>query len=716
MAPVSNSTYSSNSTSAYSNSTYSNYPAYSNYSAGSNTSAYPAFNVSQYLNVTTQYGFNASALGAWNTSNWNSNTSYAFAAAAIINNQHLEPFCSSLLHYTTATVTKYVPVTTKVKVNATVSKGTVTYSTNTTVTLTTAFADPTWLNKRDGPASNTAPLTTPAALASYNDDTLSTACSWKATSPTVTLTVTATTLVTKNVTSYTTVPATTQTIVATSTFTVNPCEPTSPSQLVKNPSFECYYPGWQYVGATLYWGPNGTVGAANGSASTSSDDSSNLQKLSQFFSAGSGSSSQGQGQGQSQPQDQSQGQAAPQTKRSENAKRDAALYTPYEPAADGSTYVRMSPPSGSTDALLIQQFDTPLSPGSYWLSFQYRVPVYAMNNPGCTLTIGTDSNNYITGVYGLNNATGGWASYGGFFTSDTTVSAIVFDFFCPSIPSGPPSSQTSNGPPSGSSSSSIPQSSGDPSDDSDDSDNSQPSDKRKRQSYSASNNPGSNYTPAQRAAYIANWSPASFDLPLLDLDYIRMGVDDGSWSQFYSGGGASGYFGGAAPLTSYCDPLGTTQILQDGSFDCYNAANPNDWVFPSDGSNVITDTTNGGKDGSSYGQLVANPVNGWQFMYQNVAFTDGLYNLDFWYELTGASNVADGSCVFEAWTNTVTLFSTNVDTDPSEGWVEYSQSWQASPDDAYVVFAAYCPGNQITANVDRVVLSVSSGSTATVSK
>lgn len=228
----------------------------------------------------------------WNKTDINAK---AFDAAYVINSLSLTDFCSTYLGYTTPTTVVYAEATTyeyqgvtetdTVDITITGSAtATITYgeyssgivNTTTTVptTITITSADSNWerLRRRQDSA---APIQTPAALTTFDDSALSQACSWKAQPVSVTSTIESTTTITVTITTTdyaaatstdyetdtststvpaTTVPETTQVLTSVSTSTINECEPTSPSQLIKNPSFECGNAGWDvgYTGSELW--------------------------------------------------------------------------------------------------------------------------------------------------------------------------------------------------------------------------------------------------------------------------------------------------------------------------------------------------------------------------------------------------------------------------------------------------------------------------------
>lgn len=181
-------------------------------------------------------------------------------------------------------------------------------------------------------------------------------------------------------------------------------------------------------------------------------------------------------------------------------------YTPDEPAYDGSTYARLSPAWGTgTDAGIGQNIDN-LDAGNYWMAYKYRVPAYALNGPDCSLTV------YINNIVvqgpstpDMSNPTNEWQAAGGFFTVPPELagpSYLWIDFYCPEIDDSDdsgfnkrqnPNAAASSGAPAGSSSS------------------------------------GSYPSGPPSAASYADPLPT---IPLVDIDYIRMGLDDASWAAY----------------------------------------------------------------------------------------------------------------------------------------------------------------------------------------
>lgn len=477
----------------------------------------------------------------------------AFGAASVINAMGFTDFCSTLLGYTTPVTTEYVPVTETLPVTDTITEGTLSSGTVTTwttvpTTLTITEADPAWqrLAKRTAAAM---PVVTPAALSNFTDDAVSQACSWKATPVSVTSTISVTTTDTAYTTIYvtvpeTTVPASTETDTATSTFTINTCEPTAPSQLIKNPSFECYKSGWDTDsnGAILYWGPNGTatpeldseaesyLNTLNTTTTDDSGDSSSDPSAADGDSFYSGST------------DPSQDRRLKRQDDSDSVSDDGSahppndLYTPYEPAYDGSTYVRLSPawnedPS-SGSAGLGQIIDN-LATGSYWMAYKYRVPTYALNNDQCQLNV-LINDIPVNGpaIPSLVDATDGWQAAGGFFYVPDELAGpayLYFDFYCPPV---------------------------DP-------------DNKKRQDSGDSTDDSSD-TEYPAGYDISDYQQPDAIYPLLDLDYIRMGVDDGGWDQYRGSAPADTDTDAAtisADVATSAAALQASQGSSDGSSD-----------------------------------------------------------------------------------------------------------------------------------------------------
>ena len=429
--------------------------------------------------------------------------SQAFGAASQIKSYTFTDFCSTLLGYTTPITTQYVPVTTTEDVSVTVTEGTLTSGTTDTyttvpTTITITSADSNWQRLR-ARSENVAPLTTPAPLANYSDSAVSQACSWFAYPVNTTSTVTATTTDTAYTTIYitvpeATVPATTNVITETSTSTINSCEPTAPAQLIKNPSFECYKAGWDvdYNGAVLYWGPNGTATPELDASAAAYVESQNTG-ASGAGQSSTGAPSSGSGSSDSTVQE-ARRLALRQDDGSESSQTHPdSLYTPLEPAYDGSTYVRLSPAwstdPNAEDAVLGQVIDN-LDAGDYWMSYKYRVPTYALNNDACALNV------YVNGIYvmgpgisDLVDPTDGWQAAGGFFSIPDSMAGpqyLVIDFFCPPLSDS----------------------------------------KVKRQD--------SGDSAAETGSYPDGSAYTTPDpmYPLLDIDYVRMGVDDGGWAQY----------------------------------------------------------------------------------------------------------------------------------------------------------------------------------------
>lgn len=471
----------------------------------------------------------------------------AYKAADVISSMNLTGFCSTLLGYTTPVVTATVTATASISQTSTLTAGTLTSGTTDTyttlpTTITITQADSNWqrIKKRQSQAA----IVTPAPLATYSPDTVSTACGWMAQPVNVTSTVFATTTTSSTTTVVatvpeTTIPATTEIVTAWSTATINTCEPTAPVQLIKNPSFECYKAGWDldYTGATLYWGPEGvaesevdstaqsyidsvassqTGSATDGSSDGSSDAGAASQSGSPYAGAGAASQSGSPFAGASQgaaggaPSSRVKARSTRRMRRqddSDSTNPDAyALWTPLEPAYDGTTYVRLSPAWGDGQSAGLGQNIDNLDAGNYWMAYKYRVPTYALNSASCALTV------YINGITVVGPSTpdvgmesDGWQRAGGFFTVTPDLagpSYLWVDFYCPPI--GMNKRQDPNAAAGGSA------------------------------DASAGGSQANSYEPSSLPS-AADWVAPDPTIPLVDLDYIRMGVDDGGWSQYRGG-------------------------------------------------------------------------------------------------------------------------------------------------------------------------------------
>lgn len=437
------------------------------------------------FNMTNPTMSNTTQWQAWNLTK---NTTDAFSAASVINSLSLADFCSTLLGYTTPVTTSTIPVTITQEVDVTVTAGTLTSGTTDTTTtvpttITITSADPAWADLRK--RSVAAPLTTPAPLATFGDAAVSQACSWKAAPVNVTSTVSVTTTDTAYTTVYitvpeATVPATTETLSVYSTATVNTCEPTAPSQLMKNPSFECYKSGWDvdYNGAFLYWGPGGEAAPELDAEAQAYIDTVNA---SSSLEAG-------------QPSGGDPNAARLARRQSNSHPYDPTVVTPCEPAYDGNTYVRLRPAAIEQESAGLGQNMGNLDAGDYWMAYKYRVPDYALNNEMCSLSVYIN-NIPVQGpaIPSLTDPTDGWARAGGFFSIPEELagpSYTYFDFYCP------PLFRKS---------------------------------KAKRQDTSATNETIS--ADSDWTSMCEHWSPPQSE-PLLDIDYIRMGIDEGGWTQY----------------------------------------------------------------------------------------------------------------------------------------------------------------------------------------
>lgn len=252
----------------------------------------------------------------------------------------------------------------------------------------------------------------------------------------------------------------------------------------------------------LYWGPSGVAGpeldtealSYINTLNTSTEVAGGAPVDGTDPSASAGSDSAAAGSGSSF------GATSPQKRQDGGDHPDLSLYTPNEPAYDGSTYVRLSPAwnDGSDSSAGLGQIIDNLATGSYWMAYKYRVPTYALNNDACQLNV-LINNIPVMGpaIPSLVDATDGWARAGGFFYVPDELSGpayLYFDFYCP------------------------------------------PVDMKKRQE--SGDQDGSVGT--TDTSYPEGFDPSTYvqpdaSIPLLDLDYIRMGIDDGGWDEYRSG-------------------------------------------------------------------------------------------------------------------------------------------------------------------------------------
>lgn len=157
-----------------------------------------------------------------------------------------------------------------------------------------------------------------------------------------------------------------------SSWAENGCDPTPPSQILKNPSFECSLGGWTLVDGDIVWG----------------------------------------------------GVEAPAKKR-KMRKRDIAS---PDLASDGKGFARLHPSSPSDTATLSQALDTAAENGSYWYSFDYRVPESGDTPAECTLTV-SDDEGVLQVVSGLGSAAE-WTKTGNEFKVKESVSTFSWEFSC----------------------------------------------------------------------------------------------------------------------------------------------------------------------------------------------------------------------------------------------------------------------------------------------
>ncbi|KAK5049922.1 hypothetical protein LTR84_004041 [Exophiala bonariae] len=157
-----------------------------------------------------------------------------------------------------------------------------------------------------------------------------------------------------------------------SSWAENGCDPTPPSQILKNPSFECSLGGWAIVEGDIVWG----------------------------------------------------GMAAPTIKR-KMKKRDT---TSPDLASDGKGFARLHPSSSSDIATLSQTLYTAAANGSYWYSFDYRVPASGDTPAECSLTV-SDDEGVLQVVSGLDSATE-WTKTGNEFKIKEFTSTFSWAFSC----------------------------------------------------------------------------------------------------------------------------------------------------------------------------------------------------------------------------------------------------------------------------------------------
>ena len=153
----------------------------------------------------------------------------------------------------------------------------------------------------------------------------------------------------------------------------NGCDPTPPSQLLTNPSFECSLGGWTLVEGDVVWG----------------------------------------------------GVAAPAKKKRKTRKRDIAS---PDLASNGKGFARLHPSSSSDTATLSQTLDTAAPNGSYWYSFDYRVPPSGDTPAECTLTV-SDDEGVLQVLSGLGSATQ-WTKTGNEFKIKESAATFSWAFNC----------------------------------------------------------------------------------------------------------------------------------------------------------------------------------------------------------------------------------------------------------------------------------------------
>ncbi|KEF63551.1 uncharacterized protein A1O9_01529 [Exophiala aquamarina CBS 119918] len=158
----------------------------------------------------------------------------------------------------------------------------------------------------------------------------------------------------------------------------NGCDPTPPSQILKNPSFECSLGGWTLQEGDVVWG----------------------------------------------------GLAAPAKKKRKTRKRDIAS---PDLASNGKGFVRLHPSSSDT-ATLSQVLDTAAPNGSYWYSFDYRVPTSGDTPAECTLTV-SDDEGVLQVLSGLGSATG-WTKTGNEFEIKESAASFSWAFTCNGVDTG----------------------------------------------------------------------------------------------------------------------------------------------------------------------------------------------------------------------------------------------------------------------------------------
>lgn len=118
------------------------------------------------------------------------------------------------------------------------------------------------------------------------------------------------------------------------------------------------------------------------------------------------------------------GVAAPAQKR-KTKKRDIAS---PDLASNGKGFARLHPGSSSNVATLSQTLDTAAANGSYWYSFDYRVPSSGDTPAECTLTV-SDDEGVLQVVSGLSSAVE-WTKTGNEFKIKQSVSTFSWAFSC----------------------------------------------------------------------------------------------------------------------------------------------------------------------------------------------------------------------------------------------------------------------------------------------
>ncbi|EXJ60418.1 hypothetical protein A1O7_04570 [Cladophialophora yegresii CBS 114405] len=172
------------------------------------------------------------------------------------------------------------------------------------------------------------------------------------------------------------------------------CDAAAPSQILRNPSFECSETGWTLDEVDIVWG----------------------------------------GVSDSSP--------TPERRRD--------ISSPDE-AYEGKGFARFRPTFEDVTATLAQTLDTPATKGSYWYSFAYRVPVSGDAPDECSLTVSNDEGTLAT-IGSLSTASA-WTMTGLEFQITSSASTFSFVFSCDGVDTTSPLLDIDNirlGPSSGS--------------------------------------------------------------------------------------------------------------------------------------------------------------------------------------------------------------------------------------------------------------------------